>query len=78
MITAREPLPVEDVTFCRDPKDDHQRNVMGEALTVDRAAMLSPAKQAAFAPSPATALLDCVCMSGSSSKGWRSSDTPMR
>lgn len=51
---------------------------MGEALTIDRAAMLSPAKQAALAPGPATALIDCVHMSGSSSKGWRSSDTPMR
>lgn len=53
--------PAYDVTFCEGPGGYHQMDVMGEALAIDRKAMLSLASEAEVAPQAAEALIDRYC-----------------
>ncbi|NBB12694.1 type II toxin-antitoxin system HipA family toxin [Pseudomonas sp. SLFW] len=53
--------PAYDVTFCEGPGGYHQMDVMGEALAIDRAAMLGLAREAELAADVAAALIDRVC-----------------
>ncbi|MFJ5297980.1 type II toxin-antitoxin system HipA family toxin [Pseudomonas sp. NPDC088368] len=56
--------PAYDVTFCEGPGGYHQMDVMGEALAIDRAAMLGLAREAELAADVAAALIDRVCEVG--------------
>lgn len=53
--------PAYDVTFCEGPGGYHQMDVMGEALAIDRVAMLGLAREAELAADVAAALIDRVC-----------------
>lgn len=53
--------PAYDVTFCEGPGGYHQMDVMGEALAVDRAALLALANEAEIAADTAGRLIDRFC-----------------
>lgn len=53
--------PAYDVTFCEGPGGYHQMDVMGEALEIDRAALLGLAKEAEVSAAAAGALIDRFC-----------------
>jgi serine/threonine-protein kinase HipA len=53
--------PAYDVTFCEGPGGYHQMDVMGEALQIDRAALLGLAKEAEISPAGAGDMIDRMC-----------------
>ncbi|CAK14210.1 type II toxin-antitoxin system HipA family toxin [Pseudomonas entomophila] len=53
--------PAYDVTFCEGPGGYHQMDVMGEALAIDRTAMLALAHEAEIPPATAGALIERFC-----------------
>lgn len=53
--------PAYDVTFCEGPGGYHQMDVLGEALAVDRAALLGLAREAEIAADTAGSLIDRFC-----------------
>ncbi|MGL5998258.1 MAG: type II toxin-antitoxin system HipA family toxin [Pseudomonas proteolytica] len=53
--------PAYDVTFCEGPGGYHQMDVMGEALEVDRDAMLRLADEAEVSVETAGGIIDNVC-----------------
>lgn len=53
--------PAYDVTFCEGPGGYHQMDVMGEALAVDRAAMLRLAEEAEVSAETASGMIDSIC-----------------
>ena len=53
--------PAYDVTFCEGPGGYHQMDVMGEALAVNREAMLSLAREAEVSQQTAADIIDRVC-----------------
>ncbi|EDT40808.1 type II toxin-antitoxin system HipA family toxin [Burkholderia ambifaria] len=53
--------PAYDVTFCEGPGGYHQMDVMGEALQIDRAALLGLAKEAELAAAAAGDMIDRMC-----------------
>ena len=53
--------PAYDVTFCEGPGGYHQMDVMGEALAVDRAALLRLASEAEVAADTADRVIDRFC-----------------
>lgn len=57
--------PAFDVTFCEGPGGYHQMDVMGEALAIDREAMLSLANEAEVALSTAGIVIDRICKAAS-------------
>ena len=58
--------PAYDVTFCEGPGGYHQMDVLGQALEIDRAALLRLGKQEAeLAPSEARAVIERICEVGS-------------
>lgn len=57
--------PAYDVTFCEGPGGYHQMDVLGEALAIDRDALLSLAAEAEVAVESAGGIIDSVCRVGS-------------
>ncbi|WP_229804777.1 type II toxin-antitoxin system HipA family toxin [Paludibacterium paludis] len=57
--------PAYDVTFCEGPGGYHQMDVMGEALAIDRAAMLQLAEEAEVSAEDARSIIDGICEVGS-------------
>ncbi|MFP3504906.1 type II toxin-antitoxin system HipA family toxin [Burkholderia sp. SIMBA_062] len=53
--------PAYDVTFCEGPGGYHQMDVMGEALQIDRAALLGLAKEAEISAAVAGDMIDRMC-----------------
>ncbi|KVE07128.1 type II toxin-antitoxin system HipA family toxin [Burkholderia anthina] len=53
--------PAYDVTFCEGPGGYHQMDVMGEALRIDRAALLGLAKEAELPAAAAGDMIDGMC-----------------
>ncbi|WP_454846005.1 type II toxin-antitoxin system HipA family toxin [Pseudomonas farris] len=53
--------PAYDVTFCEGPGGYHQMDVMGEALTIDREAMLRLADEAEVSEAAAGVIIDRIC-----------------
>ncbi|KVX12752.1 toxin HipA [Burkholderia ubonensis] len=53
--------PAYDVTFCEGPGGYHQMDVMGEALAIDRKAMLSLADEAEISADVAGGIVDRFC-----------------
>ncbi|MFJ4158027.1 type II toxin-antitoxin system HipA family toxin [Pseudomonas sp. NPDC089752] len=53
--------PAYDVTFCEGPGGYHQMDVMGEALAIDRKAMLALALEAEIPDKTAAAIIDRIC-----------------
>ena len=53
--------PAYDVTFCEGPGGYHQMDVMGEALAIDRKALLRLADEAEVAAGKAAGIIDGVC-----------------
>lgn len=53
--------PAYDVTFCEGPGGYHQMDVMGEALAIDRQAMLALANEAEIPMTQASALIERHC-----------------
>lgn len=53
--------PAYDVTFCEGPGGYHQMDVMGEALAIERKALLRLADEAEVATSIAGGIIDRVC-----------------
>jgi serine/threonine-protein kinase HipA len=53
--------PAYDVTFCEGPGGYHQMDVMGEALQIDRAALLGLAKEAEISAAAAGDMIDRMC-----------------
>lgn len=53
--------PAFDVTFCEGPGGYHQMDVLGEALAIDRAAMLRLADEAEVSKAKAGAIIDQIC-----------------
>ncbi|WP_175727271.1 type II toxin-antitoxin system HipA family toxin [Burkholderia ambifaria] len=53
--------PAYDVTFCEGPGGYHQMDVMGQALQIDRAALLGLAKEAEISPAAAGDMIDRMC-----------------
>ncbi|KVP84072.1 toxin HipA [Burkholderia ubonensis] len=53
--------PAYDVTFCEGPGGYHQMDVMGEALAIDRQAMLSLADEAEISADVAGGIVDRFC-----------------
>ncbi|KVC95353.1 toxin HipA [Burkholderia ubonensis] len=53
--------PAYDVTFCEGPDGYHQMDVMGEALAIDRKAMLSLADEAEISADVAGGIIDRFC-----------------
>lgn len=53
--------PAYDVTFCEGPGGYHQMDVMGEALTIDRDAMLRLADEAEVSEAAAGVIIDRIC-----------------
>ena len=53
--------PAYDVTFCEGPGGYHQMDVMGEALRVDRAALVGLAKEAELSAAAAGDMIDAMC-----------------
>ncbi|MBU2841976.1 type II toxin-antitoxin system HipA family toxin [Acidithiobacillus thiooxidans] len=52
--------PAYDVTFCEGPGGYHQMDVMGEALVIDRAALLRLAEEAEVPAPKANQLIDSI------------------
>lgn len=52
--------PAYDVTFCEGPGGYHQMDVMGEALSIDRAALLRLAEEAEVSAQNANRLIDTI------------------
>lgn len=52
--------PAYDVTFCEGPGGYHQMDVMGEALAIDRAALLRLAEEAEVSTLDANYLIDTI------------------
>ncbi|MGX1020259.1 serine/threonine protein kinase HipA of HipAB toxin-antitoxin module [Pseudomonas sp. Y3 TE3536] len=57
--------PAYDVTFCEGPGGYHQMDVMGEALAIDRKAILRLASEADITPASAAAIIDRICAAAS-------------
>ncbi|MGE8466238.1 MAG: type II toxin-antitoxin system HipA family toxin [Pseudomonas putida] len=57
--------PAYDVTFCEGPGGYHQMDVMGEALAIDRKAILALASEAEVTPASAAAIIDRICAAAS-------------
>ena len=57
--------PAYDVTFCEGPGGYHQMDVMGEALAIDRKAILRLASEADITPAAAAAIIDRICAAAS-------------
>ncbi|RKU05341.1 type II toxin-antitoxin system HipA family toxin [Burkholderia sp. Nafp2/4-1b] len=53
--------PAYDVTFCEGPGGYHQMDVMGEALRIDRAALLGLANEAELSAAAAGDMIDGMC-----------------
>ncbi|MCA7968744.1 type II toxin-antitoxin system HipA family toxin [Burkholderia sp. AU39826] len=53
--------PAYDVTFCEGPGGYHQMDVMGEALRIDRAALLGLAEEAELPAAAAGDMIDGMC-----------------
>ena len=53
--------PAYDVTFCEGPGGYHQMDVMGEALEIDRKAMLGLAAEAEVSAYEAGVIIECFC-----------------
>jgi len=53
--------PAYDVTFCEGPGGYHQMDVMGEALQIDRAAVLGLANEAEISAAAAGDMIDRMC-----------------
>lgn len=53
--------PAYDVTFCEGPGGYHQMDVMGEALAIDRRAMLRLAVEAEVTEETAASVIDRFC-----------------
>lgn len=53
--------PAYDVTFCEGPGGLHQMDVMGEALAIDRKALLALAQEAEVPQDAAAGIIDGVC-----------------
>ena len=53
--------PAYDVTFCEGPGGYHQMDVMGEALAIDRKALLRLADEAEVSEAMAGVIIDRVC-----------------
>ncbi|MVV47963.1 type II toxin-antitoxin system HipA family toxin [Pseudomonas sp. PB120] len=53
--------PAYDVTFCEGPGGYHQMDVMGEALEIDRSAMLKLAQEAEVSVETASGIIDRMC-----------------
>lgn len=53
--------PAYDVTFCEGPGGYHQMDVMGEALEIDRDALLSLAEEAEVSAQTAGGIIDRIC-----------------
>ncbi|RQV12139.1 type II toxin-antitoxin system HipA family toxin [Burkholderia cenocepacia] len=53
--------PAYDVTFCEGPGGYHQMDVMGEALRIDRAALLGLAKEGELSAAVAGDMIDGMC-----------------
>lgn len=53
--------PAYDVTFCEGPGGYHQMDVMGEALEIDRDAMLRLADEAEVSVETAGGIIDKIC-----------------
>lgn len=53
--------PAYDVTFCEGPGGYHQMDVMGEALEIDRTAMLRLAEEAEVSEETAGRIVDRIC-----------------
>ncbi|WP_434729180.1 type II toxin-antitoxin system HipA family toxin [Pseudomonas soli] len=53
--------PAYDVTFCEGPGGYHQMDVMGEALAIDRSAMLALASEAEISQAGAEQLIERIC-----------------
>ncbi|WP_175702425.1 type II toxin-antitoxin system HipA family toxin [Burkholderia ambifaria] len=53
--------PAYDVTFCEGPGGYHQMDVMGEALQIDRAALLGLAKETEISAVAAGDMIDRMC-----------------
>ena len=53
--------PAYDVTFCEGPSGYHQMDVMGEALTIGRTAMLRLAEEAEVSAEIAAGIIDRFC-----------------
>ncbi|MCH4813815.1 type II toxin-antitoxin system HipA family toxin [Vreelandella neptunia] len=52
--------PAYDVTFCEGPGGYHQMDVMGEALAIDRAALLQLAEEAEVSAQDALPIIDTI------------------
>jgi len=57
--------PAYDVTFCEGPGGYHQMDVMGEALTISRKAMLRLAAEAEIALDTAGVIIERMCAAAS-------------
>jgi serine/threonine-protein kinase HipA len=53
--------PAYDVTFCEGPGGYHQMDVMGEALAIDRKALLRLADEAEVSAGKAAGIIDGIC-----------------
>lgn len=53
--------PAYDVTFCEGPGGYHQMDVLGEALSIDRRAMLRLAEEAEVSAEKAGGMIDGIC-----------------
>lgn len=53
--------PAYDVTFCEGPGGYHQMDVLGEALSIDRKAMLRLAEEAEVSAEKAGGVIDGIC-----------------
>lgn len=53
--------PAYDVTFCEGPGGYHQMDVLGEALSIDRKAMLRLADEAEVSAEKAGGVIDGIC-----------------
>lgn len=53
--------PAYDVTFCEGPGGYHQMDVLGEALEIDRVALLGLAEEADLSPTTASETIDRIC-----------------
>jgi serine/threonine-protein kinase HipA len=56
--------PAYDVTFCEGPGGYHQMDVLGEALAIDRSAMLRLGDEAEMSAQAAGVVIDAVCEIG--------------
>lgn len=57
--------PAYDVTFCEGPNGYHQMDIMGEALAINRTALLQLAEEAEVSAETANCIIDRICDVGS-------------